>query len=121
MNKIIESYLIYLQRGLSERVSAYTASMLSAAARKLYQDYLSVAQRACEGLEGLEASICDTSVKITGMRRLISEMRRSMGKCNQANDPNKCRELLNKKIARQEEKLRKLNQNLSMYRARAGR
>lgn len=121
MNKLVESYLIYLQKGLSERVSAYTASMLSAASRKAYQDYLSVALRACEGLEGLEGSICNTSVKITGMRRLISDMRGNAGKCAQANDPNKCRDMMNKKIARQEDKLRKLNQNLSMYRAKAGR
>lgn len=121
MNKLLESYLIYLQKGITEKASSYTASMLSAASRKLYQDYLSVAQRACEGLEGLDGSICNTSIKITGMRRLISDMRKNTAKCNQANDPVKCRDLMRKKIARQEDKLTKLNKNLSMYRARAGR
>jgi len=121
MTDLIESYLIFLQEGLTERVAKYTAAMLSAAAMKMYEDFLNTAQRACEGREGLDKSICEVSIKINGMRRLIGEMKRSVANCEEANNREKCREKMAKKIARQEEKLGKLYKYLSMYRSRAGR
>jgi len=77
-------------------------------ATQIYKTFFNSASKMCESKSGVEKVKCIRNVKINALNRKISIIRSKMSECAKTNNPQKCREKLQKHIDKVNEKIKKL-------------
>lgn len=83
-------------------------------AYRMYKEYMNKAARKCDTMVGRDKTLCMTKYKIEGLEKQYDKLKSSLTKCGQAKYPNKCRQKINQKMLKVQEKLDKNKKRFDM-------
>lgn len=78
-------------------------------AKKVYDDNMTVAGKACQGKMGYDLDSCVRRVKTKALSAKITSLKAEMVKCNKTDKPDKCRKMFIKHIHKIQKQIQKIS------------
>lgn len=112
--KILDDYLQELT--FSTIVSGIVLANIAA---DTYKDYGSKISRTCRNFEGNIKSECKLNLKVQGLKKYLTLLKKAKSNCNKSKNLKKCNDKINNKIKKIQEKIIDLNHDLNKIKRRA--
>jgi hypothetical protein len=87
-------------------------TLATIAAYKIYKNKLSPAGKACKQYTGPEKAYCMKKFKIEALKGQVDALKTASSACSNTADPEKCRNVLDRKIKRAEERISRLSKQV---------